>query len=698
MRVRGWYWTAGLVTALGLTAMGWAQVPISVGRYVQTCDGLAASGTANPWTDNLTLPGWFATRSLQGPVTTYRASAGTDTTGALYSFGSAGSSERALGSIASGTPGNLAYALYFTNDTDVPQSGVTVSYTGEQWRNGGNTSHQQLYFDYQVSGTMPALDALVGGEGTPWVPFPALDFVSPTVGATAAALNGNDPTNRVVFTNVVLSGVTVPPGHILVLRWLDINDAGNDHGLAIDDLTVVFPGVIPPEPTPPVITAQPQSRTNNAGTAAVFSLTVEGTEPLSYQWRRDGVLLSDGGNIVGAQGPTLTINNVLKADEGGFDVIVTNVAGAVTSLVARLTVLDPAINIQPTSRTNVPGDYAVLSVSAAGTGTLRYQWFKDGQPLAGATASTLRFTNVVPADAGAYQVGVSNALGAVTSAVATLTVIPTPAVRFAHWNFNDTSDPSTTNNPPITFGTGSATVVGGTMGVYVSGTGTDPGALVGTNFGWNTVGYPPQGTANKTAGAQFNVSTVGYTNLLVTWQQRHSSTASRYVRFQYSLDGINFVDGPGYVVPGEGVFFQFVADLSGVPGAVGNPNFAFRIVSEWESTATGAGAEVYLPTWAGTSYGTAGTIRFDMVNVFGDPLPPACPPVESFRIELEDWDQNPATPPTPKITWVAPGYLLVESDDVTKPLAQWTVVTGAASPYRPVVQPGRCRFYALRCP
>jgi hypothetical protein len=698
MKSRVTHWAAALAVGAGLAASGWGQVPMSIGTYVQTFDSLAASGDDNPWTDNVTLPGWYATRSLQGAVTVYRASPGTETTGSLYSFGTANSSERALGSIASGTPGNLAYALYFTNDTGAAQSDITITYTAEQWRNGGNTAPQQLYFDYQVSPTLPVLDAQPGGPGTSWNPFPALDFTSPTVGATATALNGNDPTNRVTFANVVLTGVTVQPGEILVLRWLDLNDPGNDHGLAIDDLTVVFPGVMPPPPTAPTIIAQPQSRTNNAGTAAIFSVTAEGTEPLSYQWRRDGVPLAAGGNVVGAQNPTLTLNNVLKADEGSFDVIITNIAGAVTSQVATLTVIDPAINTQPTSRTNVPGDYAVLSVGAAGTGTLRYQWWKDGQQLAGATASSLRITNVTPADAGNYCVVVTNALGAMTSSVATLTVMATPAVRFAHWDFNDTSDPSTTNSPPITFGTGSATVMGGTYGAYVSGTPTDPGSLMSSNWGWNTSGYPPQGTANKTAGAQFNVSTVGYTNIFITWQERHSSTASRYVRFQYSLNGTDFVDGNSYLVPADSVFVQFTANLSEVAGAADNPNFAFRIVSEWGSTATGSGADVYLPTYSGTSYSSAGTIRFDMVNVFGDPLVPPCPPVQSFRIELEDFDNDPLTLPTPKITWAPANYVLVESDDLTKPLAQWTVVAGATSPYRPTVQPGSQRFYALRCP
>ncbi|MBI5385470.1 MAG: hypothetical protein HZA90_12395 [Verrucomicrobia bacterium] len=614
------------VALLGPSAL--AQVPMSTGVYSQNFNSLAASGTANTWANNVTLPGWQAVRQFNVAVTAYRAGTGSDNAGAIYSYGVAGSSDRALGSVASGSTSNLAYAVYFLNDTGAAQSGIKVSYVGEQWRNGGNTAQQQIFCDYQVSATAPALDADIGGA---WQAFPTLDCFGPTFSATATALLGNDPTNQVAFTDVELTGVTVPAGQVLVLRWLDFNDAGNDHGLALDDLTVTFPGVSVVT-NPPAIAAEPQSRTNNAGTAAAFSVTVTGTEPLSYQWRRDGVPLSDGGNIVGSQNPTLTISSLVKADEAAFDVIVTNVAGGATSIVASLTVIDPAINTQPAARTNLPGDVTSFSASGAGTAPVGYQWQHAGTPIPGATGSSYQITNVTPARGGEYVFVVSNSLGSVTSAPAVLTVIATPPERLAYWNFNDTNAPSTPDQPTIASGTGTATVIGGTGGAMVSGTSTDPGNLVNTNFGWNATNWPAQGTANKTAGVQFNVSTVGYTNLFIAWQERHSGTASKYVRFQYSLDGTTFTDQNIYVGP-DSVFAQFTNDLSGVPGAGDNPNFAFRIVTEWESTATGAGSDVYLPTFAGSSYGTTGTIRFDMVSLFGAAIsPPARPHITQIQL------------------------------------------------------------------
>ena len=604
------------VIATLLAGGAWGQIPMSAGTYYQNFDSLLASGTANAWADNTTLPGWYAAKTNGGPVTTYRAGTGSATVGALYSFGASGSSERALGSLGSDTPGNIAYAAVFTNDTGSAQDNVTLTYTGEQWRNGGDVNQQNLFCDYQVSLSPLTLDADTGGA---WLPLPALDFYGPTFSDTSSALDGNNPTNRQTFANVVLTGVTVQPGEILVLRWLDLNDAGGDHGLAIDDLTVVFPGVIPVT-NAPAITTQPLSGTNNAGTAVHFSVTATGTEPLRYQWRRAGTNLSDTGNIVGAQTAALTVNNVRKADGGGFDVVITNVAGAVTSAVATLTVIDPAINTQPMSRTNVPGDVVTFSVSAAGTPSLKYQWTLQGTNLPEETSSSCQITNLTAAHAGGYAVIVSNSLGVVTSAVAVLTVVPTPATRFAHWDFNHTNAPSTTNEPAIAFGTGSASILGEAIGSFATGSGSDPGGLSGgTNNGWNTASYPAQGTSNKTSGVQFRVNTVGYTNLLITWQERHTSTASKYMRFQYSTNGTDFVDQNVLTIGADSVFAQCVNDLSSVPGVANNPSFAFRIVAEWESTATSSGNDRYLPTTA-ANYSAAGAIRFDMVNVFGDPL------------------------------------------------------------------------------
>ncbi|MCX6922868.1 MAG: immunoglobulin domain-containing protein, partial [Verrucomicrobia bacterium] len=89
----------------------------------------------------------------------------------------------------------------------------------------------------------------------------------------------------------------------------------------------------------------------------------------------------------------------------------------------------PTITSQPQSRMNLVGDTATFSVTATGTAPLSYQWRKydwalaNGGNVSGATSSSLSLANVQPVDAADYQVVIANAAGAVTSTVATLTIL-----------------------------------------------------------------------------------------------------------------------------------------------------------------------------------------------------------------------------------------------------------------------------------
>jgi uncharacterized delta-60 repeat protein len=172
----------------------------------------------------------------------------------------------------------------------------------------------------------------------------------------------------------------------------------------------------------PVLRGQPTHRTNNAGTTATFVVQIDGAEPLSYQWLRDGQPLSNQGNVFGANGPMLTISPVAKANEGAFQLIASNSLGSVTSVVATLVVLDPAIFQQPAGTNLNIGQGATLTVTAGGTPPLSYQWYREGSLLPGKTGAALALSNVSGADAGLYTVVVSNSFGSVTSAPALVSV------------------------------------------------------------------------------------------------------------------------------------------------------------------------------------------------------------------------------------------------------------------------------------
>jgi hypothetical protein len=86
----------------------------------------------------------------------------------------------------------------------------------------------------------------------------------------------------------------------------------------------------------------------------------------------------------------------------------------------------PGITTQPQSLTVAVGGSVQFSVAASGTPAPSYQWYFNGNPFSGATTSTLSFTNARVSDAGDYTVVITNALGSVTSAKATLTVTTAP--------------------------------------------------------------------------------------------------------------------------------------------------------------------------------------------------------------------------------------------------------------------------------
>jgi hypothetical protein len=237
----------------------------------QNFDTLPTSGTTNPFASfdqaSTTLAGFFAVQTggsaAAGPVSVIRAGDGASNAGNIYSFGTGTATERALGSAASGTPGNFGYGVVFQNNT-ADSLTVNVAYTGEQWRNGGNVAVQYLSFSYAVGNTPPTTAALTTSLATStFTPEPstaptgfnrvtALDFASPITGATAAALDGNAAANRTTLTAQLATGgnaATVAAGQYLTLFWIDPNSGGNDHGLGIDDLSVTFAVAPVPEPT-----------------------------------------------------------------------------------------------------------------------------------------------------------------------------------------------------------------------------------------------------------------------------------------------------------------------------------------------------------------------------------------------------------------------------------------------------------------
>lgn len=250
-------------------------------------------------------------------------------------------------------------------------------------------------------------------DGTSFQPIHNFSTVDPV---SQTNIDGASPNSGMLLVGNVLYGNTSSGGRF---------GKGTIYSL---DLTPV---------NPPVITNQPASRTNIAGSSVLFTVGASGVGPLTYQWKKTATA------IPSQTASTLSLTNVSDADAGIYSVIVSNVGGSVTSAPASLTVLDPPkITSQPLSTTNIAGTKAGFAVVATGTGPLNYQWLKGASPISQAKAASLTLTNVTDADAGIYSVIVSNTLGKVTSAGAMLTIIDPPVIKqqpFSRTNLSGTT-------------------------------------------------------------------------------------------------------------------------------------------------------------------------------------------------------------------------------------------------------------------
>jgi glucose/arabinose dehydrogenase len=169
----------------------------------------------------------------------------------------------------------------------------------------------------------------------------------------------------------------------------------------------------------------------------------------------------------------------------------------------------PTITSHPSNQSVAPGASVTFSVRASGTGTLRYQWQRNGANISGATASDYSIASVADTDNGArFRAMVTNDFGSVLSNEAVLTVTANRA-------------PTATITQPA-----AGTLYSGGQTINYAGTGTDPedGALAGSAFTWrvdfhhdtHTHPFIPA-TSGSTSGS-FTIPTTGETSANVWYR------------------------------------------------------------------------------------------------------------------------------------------------------------------------------------
>jgi uncharacterized repeat protein (TIGR03803 family) len=180
---------------------------------------------------------------------------------------------------------------------------------------------------------------------------------------------------------------------------------------------------------PPVVSGTASSGPATPGGTATFTAFVEGAAPLFYQWYFEPTNGTTNA-IPNATNSVLTLTNVQLTNIGSYQLFVTNSYGNAQSQPLPLQMVSgtgPSIGTQPSSQSAPEGSLATFQVLASGTAPLGYQWWWNGNSINAATNQVLGLPNLQFSNAGSYQVVVTNAFGAQTSAVATLSVSTVPA-------------------------------------------------------------------------------------------------------------------------------------------------------------------------------------------------------------------------------------------------------------------------------
>jgi hypothetical protein len=175
--------------------------------------------------------------------------------------------------------------------------------------------------------------------------------------------------------------------------------------------------------TAPAITGQPSDRLVVYGNDVLLTAAANGSGPLHYQWRFNGV------NLSGATNSILQLLNFQSGQVGTYNILVYNGGGYAIGTNFNLNGrIGLRLTSQPASRLAQTNTSTIFTVGAVGTGTLRYQWRFNGTAILNATNASYALSSIQPANEGAYLCAVSDDFDTLSSVPATLTLIYKPFI------------------------------------------------------------------------------------------------------------------------------------------------------------------------------------------------------------------------------------------------------------------------------
>lgn len=249
-----------------------AQVSLTVLNTAKTenFDGITATGTSP-------ISGWFAVKAAGTNSTTVGATiplivyANSSNAGGAYNVGTASATDRAIGSLASGSlvP---RFGTSFQNNTGSTVTSIDFTGVMEQWRTGSNALVEILPFEYSFNATS------IADATATWLPLTSMDLVEKlTANNSNVAVDGNQTANQTALSGTI-SSITWANGATLYIRWTDKDDTGSDGIYSIDDFSIKPNGSVA---AAPILGANPTSLTfanQNTGTnSASQTYTLNGS-------------------------------------------------------------------------------------------------------------------------------------------------------------------------------------------------------------------------------------------------------------------------------------------------------------------------------------------------------------------------------------------------------------------------------------
>ena len=322
-------------------------------------------------------------------------------------------------------PASVAVTAPATATFTVAATGYPLTY---QWYRNGAALPGANAASYTTPATTLAMDqgsytVSVGGTGTPVTSAAAILTVNLAPAITVQPVSATVNTQASATFTVTATGNPAPS-----FQW-NLNGspiagaraaayttpaatlAMNGGGYTVTVTNGIGSGVTSAVATltvdqAPAITAQPAALTVVSPATATFTVTATGN-PLAYQWYLNNVALPGA-----TQASYTTPATTLAMNNGSYTVTVSGSGSPATSAPALLTVqVAPAITTQPVAQTLTLGSPINLSVVATGNPQPTYQWSCNGTPLSGATGASLAIASATSANAGTYQVTVSNGVG-----------------------------------------------------------------------------------------------------------------------------------------------------------------------------------------------------------------------------------------------------------------------------------------------